>query len=212
MVKITRTPTAPESLSRQTNDCYRAKDVILLLHEDFHGKCYICERDEVQSPEVEHLVAHGGNTVLKYDWNNLFFSCSHCNSVKNQIKYSKNVVDCCTKDPETILEHCFVNNHVSVKPLNTTQEAVTTANLITECFENVNTGIRTLERAVLVKSLSSTMNVFYRTLIEYKQKPSQDVYDELSVMLSRTYKFAGFTRSYIRTNIADYPTLATLIQ
>lgn len=211
MVKVTRTQTSPTSLSKQSNDCYRAPDVVDQLYKDFHGKCYICERDEVQSPEVEHLVAHGGNSALKYDWNNLFFSCSHCNSVKNQKKYSKDVVDCCFKDPEKIIEHSFVNNHVKVVPLNTTLESTITAELITECFENVNTGIRTLERAVLIKSLNSTMNVFYKTLIEYKSNPSQEIYDELSAMLSRTYKFAGFTRAYVRANLTSYPTLATLV-
>jgi len=211
MIKVTRTPTPPTSLARQTNGCYRAPDVVTQLHKDFHGKCYLCERNEVQSPEVEHLIAHGGNSTLKYDWNNLFFSCSHCNSVKNQKKFSQNVIDCCNKDPEKLIEPSFINNHVKVVPLNTTVEAITTAELITECFENVNTGIRTLERKVLINSLNATMNVFYKTLIEYKSNPSQEILDELSTMLSRTYKFAGFTRAYVRANLATYPALANLV-
>ena len=73
------------------------------------------------------------------------------------------------------------------------------------------TNENTLERAVLIKSLNSTMNVFYKTLSEYKSNPSQEIYDELSAMLSRTYKFAGFTRAYVRANLATYPALANLV-
>ena len=58
MVKIERSPIAPASLAIEKakgTDNYRGEDVIQQLHHDFHGKCYLCEIDELQSIQVEHL-------------------------------------------------------------------------------------------------------------------------------------------------------------
>ena len=59
----------------------------------FHGKCYICENKEgISSFQIEHLKPHRENADLKYDWNNLFWSCAHCNNIKNA-KYDP-ILDC----------------------------------------------------------------------------------------------------------------------
>ena len=34
------------------------------------------------SNQIEHLQSHRGNMDLKYDWNNLFWACAHCNNIK----------------------------------------------------------------------------------------------------------------------------------
>lgn len=49
----------------------------------FHRKCYICENKSASSFQIEHLRPHKRNADLKYDWNNLFWSCAHCNNLKN---------------------------------------------------------------------------------------------------------------------------------
>lgn len=146
MIKIARSPAAPASLAvekeKGTNN-YRGEDVIRQLYTDFHGKCYLCEIDNLQSIEVEHLKAHhnGKNRDLMFDWNNLFYSCSHCNSVKNMIQYEDCILDCCRIDPELYLNQGLINGHVKVQALDTSHSAQMTAQLITECFEKSNTGI-----------------------------------------------------------------------
>ncbi len=94
MVKIDRTPTPPPSLAvekTKANGSYKKDDVAEQLASDFRGKCYLCEMDELQSIEVEHLRPHhnGRDRDRMFDWNNLFYSCSHCNSVKNRGIYEK---------------------------------------------------------------------------------------------------------------------------
>lgn len=39
----------------------------------------------LQDPQVEHLLPHknGKYKERKFDWDNLFWSCGHCNGVKN---------------------------------------------------------------------------------------------------------------------------------
>ena len=81
MVKIDRTPTPPPSLAvekTKTNGSYKKDDVVEQLASDFRGKCYLCEMDELQSIEVEHLRPHhnGRGRDRMFDWNNLFYSCS----------------------------------------------------------------------------------------------------------------------------------------
>lgn len=214
MVKINRTPTPPASLARKSGACYREDDVVTQLRNDFNDKCYLCERDEIQSPEVEHLQPHGGNPILKYQWENLFLSCAHCNSVKNVPKYNGMILDCCEDDPESLLDHALVNGIVTVHPLDpatTDPKVIMTAQLLTECFEKTSTGIRKAECEVLKKSLNRTMNTLYRKLGEYKDSQSQETLDLLEGMLSRTYKFAGFTRAYVRAHLDDYPALAPFV-
>lgn len=108
MVKIERSFPAPESLAiekRKVCGDYKMPDVVSRLKEDFHNKCYICELSELQDPQVEHLLPHknGKYPERKFDWENLFWSCGHCNQIKNQKKYEEGIIDCCKCDPELLL-------------------------------------------------------------------------------------------------------------
>jgi len=75
MFFVNRDPQLPNSLSKTIKD-YRTEEVITKLNEMFFGKCYLCEKDNISDIEVEHLIPHKNNENLKYDWNNLFYSCS----------------------------------------------------------------------------------------------------------------------------------------
>ena len=55
------------------------------------------------------------------------------------------------------------------------------------------------------------MTVLYRTLEEYSQSQTVKSERTLRGMLNRNYKFAGFTRTYVRLNLERYPDLAELI-
>ena len=94
MVKVERSFPAPESLAveaAKANGKYDKPDVIERLKKDFHNKCYICEMKDLQDPNVEHLLPHknGKYPERKYDWENLFWSCGHCNGVKQNSKYDE---------------------------------------------------------------------------------------------------------------------------
>ena len=136
-----------------------------------------------------------------FDWNNLFLSCPHCNSVKNQKKYEEHIIDCCKEDPEASIRQELVDSHVVVTAIESTEDAIRTAGLLTECFEKENTGIRILECQTRVNALQTTMTTLYRCLANYKQNPSQRNYRTLRGMLNRSHKFAGFTRTYVRNHI-----------
>lgn len=93
MIKIERSSKIPDSLKekREYNGC----DVVMQLKHDFYDKCYICGIKPVQDPKIEHLLPYknGRYPERKFDWQNLFWSCGHCNSIKNQDKYDENVLN-----------------------------------------------------------------------------------------------------------------------
>lgn len=122
MVKVERSFPAPDSLAeeaKKVNGKYDKPDVIERLKRDFHNKCYICEMKELQDPNVEHLLPHknGKYPERKFGWENLFWSCSHCNGVKNNGKYDNGILDCCKDDPEKVLSFALVNDDVMVTTL-----------------------------------------------------------------------------------------------
>lgn len=87
MVKVERSQPAPESLEiekKKESGSYKLKDVVERLQKDFNDTCYICELKGLQDPEVEHLLPHHNGRYIdrKFDWNNLFWVCGHCNIIK----------------------------------------------------------------------------------------------------------------------------------
>mgnify|MGYP000579775343 FL=1 len=140
MVKVERSFPAPASLAeekKKANGSYSKPDVIERLEKDFHNKCYICELDKLQDPQVEHLRPHfgGKNIERKFDWNNLFWSCSHCNGVKNQRKYDEFIIDCCKLDSEEKIYFKLHDRKIDVTAVKSEDfEAKMTAELVMEVF------------------------------------------------------------------------------
>lgn len=138
MIKIERSSEVPKSLEEKRR--YDGDDVVMRLKHDFHDKCYICGIKPVHDPEIEHLLPHknGRFPERKFNWQNLFWSCGHCNSVKNQAKYDEYVLDCCKRDPEMLKgDSVFVNAKDD-----SDIEAIVTADLVNEVFNKRNTGMR----------------------------------------------------------------------
>lgn len=220
MVKVERTPTPPASLaieSQKAHGNYASEDVMSQLKQDFRSKCYLCELKDLTDIEVEHLRPHYNRKRKErvFDWNNLFYACPHCNSIKNNRIYDEKILDCCTVDPESLLDHIYQDGKVSVRAHEpSTQDEMTlrTAELLEECFEKSNTGIRILQCQERVKRLSETMNALYKTLAALKKNPTSARYlHALQGMISREYRFAGFTRYYVRSHLEEYPQLSAKI-
>ena len=213
MIKVDRNPMPPPSLAaeaQKANGSYNKPDVIRQLKEDFHNKCYICELGELSDPEVEHLRPHHNRKIKErvFDWNNLFYACPHCNNLKKDAKYDDKIIDCCVTGPETVLKQRYEKGHVSVHSLSEEEKAVMTADLIQNCFEKRNTGIREAACQHRVDKLAESMNILYKTLEKHKKYPGAERYRRsLKSSLSRNSIFASFKRDYVRRHIEDYPDL-----
>lgn len=213
MVKIERNPIPPSSLAveaqKATGVCNKP-DVIQRLKEDSHDKCYICELGGLSDPQVEHLRPHHGRKIPErvFDWNNLFYVCPHCNNLKKEERYDDKIIDCCVENPEDMIDQCYENGHVRVHNIASEERAVLTAELIQDCFEKRNTGIREAACQYRIDCLADEMNVLYKTLEKHKKAPELQRYKRsLRATLSRTSIFAAFKRNYVRKHIEDYPDL-----
>lgn len=218
MVKVERTFPAPASLeieSKKASGKYDKPDVIKQLRENFKDKCYICEIKDLQDPEVEHLLPHenGKYPERKFDWNNLFWSCGHCNKVKNQEKYASGIIDCCAEDPEELIFFRLKDGNVEVVAKDKDNEkAILTSTLVYEVFNLKNTGMRIYKSDMRLQELNKEMNILYENLQALKRNPnSRVVMRKLKSLLRRESKFAAFKRNYIRENKKEYGQLLSYI-
>ncbi len=85
MIYFEKSQLAPECLEKEKlkkSGDYKCGCVLERLKTDFKNKCYICESKAPTGINVEHFKSHQGDVDLKFDWNNLFWSCGHCNNTK----------------------------------------------------------------------------------------------------------------------------------
>jgi uncharacterized protein (TIGR02646 family) len=219
MVKVERSYPAPKSLAIEAakkNGSYREPDVINQLERDFHGKCYICELKGLQDPNVEHLLPHknGKYPERKFDWDNLFWSCTHCNGIKNNSKYDDGILDCCKLDPEKYLNFELKEDEVTVTE-NDNSDAIVkrTAMLVQEVFGKQDTGLRTYTTKERLEELQKEMNILYKSLDKYKKNPmSNATLRQLRILLGRESAFAAFKRCYIRNHSSEYPKLQEYVR
>ena len=218
MVKLEHTFPAPASLaieSQKVSGKYDKPDVIEQLKKDSHNKCYICEMKYLQDPVVEHLLPHknGKYPDRKFDWDNLFWSCGHCNGVKNQDKYDEGIIDCCKEDPEELIDFVLKEGRITVMAKDESNElAVITARLIEEVFNIKNTGMRVYKSEMRFKELNKEMNKLFDNLEAIKKNPeSKVILRKLKAMLRRESAFAAFKRNYIKQNSAEYPELISYV-
>ena len=215
MVKVERTFPAPISLEiekQKKSGSYSEPDVIEQLKKDFHNKCYVCELADLQDPQIEHLLPHknGEYPERKFDWNNLFWACGHCNGVKNQKKYDDGILDCCREDPEQLIRFYLNEKDVMVMADSTENpKAMLTAELIQEVFCIRNTGMRVYKSSYRLRMLRMEMNALYDNLEKIKENPeSKVVLRKLKALLRRESAFAAFKRCYVREHLEKYPMLA----
>lgn len=211
MVKVERSFPAPESLAMEkekANGSYTKPDVIQRLSEDFHNKCYICEINNLQDPQVEHLRPHFNGKYIerKFDWKNLFWSCGHCNGVKNQRKYDEHIIDCCASDPEERIYFRFHDGNTDVTAKDSDDyDAQMTAELVTESFNIMNSGMRIYKSDFRFKELTKEMNKLYDALDELVENPnSKFAIKKLQALIRKESRFAAFKRCYIRENKRQY--------
>ncbi|MCI9174917.1 MAG: hypothetical protein HFH49_08225 [Lachnospiraceae bacterium] len=212
MVKIERSFPAPESLAKEAekiNGSYNKPDVVERLRKDFYNKCYICEIKDLQDPNVEHLRPHknGKYPERKFDWENLFWSCGHCNGIKNNGKYDSGILDCCKYDPEQYLCFQILEDDVIISIKDSEDEVLRrTATLVAETFSVRNTGMRIYASAERMRLLQLEMNKLYKQLEKlHNNSCSKVVIRIIGSLLRKESAFAAFKRCYVREHAKEYP-------
>lgn len=172
MVYFEKSQPAPDCLileKAKANGDYKCSNVLERIKIDFKNKCYICEYKEPTAINVEHFRPHEGDKDLKFDWNNLFWSCSHCNNTK--LASYQNILDCTNSshEVENKLKYIFKPfpfETVQIIELDNSEETLRTRDLLNAVY-NGTTKLKTIESANLRNKLLEEIMDFQRLLCEY---------------------------------------------
>ncbi|EHZ7341398.1 TPA: HNH endonuclease [Vibrio vulnificus] len=198
MFKVERPKTAPKGLIKG----YDSADVVKELRQIFHKKCYLCETKNPMSPEVEHFIPKSVNPALERDWDNLFYACRRCNSIKSS---SIDVLLDCTK--EDVFEALTLELPtrkkkpilVHVNKGYESQAANNTKALLEKCYNREESGYQEITRAELRNKLVR----YYGKYFKYSEKLLDEdsgvkekakAADKLERMLQPDYPYSCFWR------------------
>ena len=204
MVKIDKTP-LPEGIRIKAEDDYRGGPVFELLVRDCRNKCYICEDKELTGLNVEHRISHKGDKTLKYDWDNLFISCAHCNNTKSFYIDNTNdvIIDPAKFDPEEYIEIAIstvdgLREKVVINKIKDAESVDITVKLLDYVYNGVSTEIKRLESANLRNKIMREINRFRLYVRGYKEEAELGYGEIIAIEISKGSAFAAFKRNIIR--------------
>jgi uncharacterized protein (TIGR02646 family) len=200
MIRLCKSQLPPDATINSEQD-YRKDIIFNTLSKDCHYKCYICEIKPTVI-NIEHIVPHRSNISLKFDWNNLFIACGHCNSIKNT-KYDE-IINPTKCDPE---EHIVLSieitndfiEQVQVESLKTDNNTRQTAELLGLVYNSDKTDIKKIECSNLRNEhLMPNIRLFYQYIHNYHKEPDSGYADIIRKEIDRSSAFAAFKRKIVR--------------
>lgn len=225
MVNFNKNPVAPPSLAIEkakgsNGGSYQMQDVLDTLEVDFHKKCYLCESRRPTSINVEHFDEHRGDLDKKFDWNNLFYACGHCNSTKNDMfrTGSSNLLNCTdpaqrvdvwltyrtVTDDSTFIKKAVIEINSDFDISAYQVKAGNTVKLLMAIFNGTNGVIRT-------KEAQNLLDVLYDDLIDFKSKLydfqnpnlSQEAHDSIATEIQQELEISSAYTAFKRWIIRD---------
>ncbi|MCJ8162368.1 HNH endonuclease [Acinetobacter zhairhuonensis] len=207
MFKVSK---SPRPIDWTTKD-YKDPVVVKQLKKDFHGKCYICEQKYFPNLNVEHFIPHLDDEKLRLDWDNLYYACSRCNSIKN--KYHSDMLDCCKEDHlvEDWINVYYVNPDDDIQVVNTCPtnhayytKAESSKELIFKSFNNANSGIQEVSKEDLREKIIEVHNdflklrsKFLRKLDDWSDEKKIKKANDIKRRLKSHYAFSAVLRGYL---------------
>ncbi|KZS41924.1 hypothetical protein AWE51_00310 [Aquimarina aggregata] len=212
MIYFEKSQPAPECLEQQKEKSqgdYKCEGVLEKLKADFKNKCYICEFKEPVTINVEHFRPHRGNKDLMFSWDNLFWSCSHCNNTKRD--NFEDMIDCTdiNEDIENrikIIMLPFPKESVRIEALDERLSTNTTVELLNEVF-NGTTKLKTIEASNLRNKVLREILEFQKCLLDYYEEGFEEDDKEYFLAnikrhLKKSSNFTSFKRGIIKENEA----------
>lgn len=206
MFNVDRTSSQPPS-SLAFKRRYDSEDVLLELRNIFFDKCYICECKEPTALNVEHLRPHSGDEAKKFDWNNLYYSCARCNSIKGE-GYS-GIIDCTDSSIDALrsIKHLpprTPGSKIDIEATNQLPATLETAELLDKVYNAVNTANKAITASYLRKKVFKRYNLFLRYLDVYMDELTADEKkSEAREVIGKILKKQGEFSAFIRWLILD---------
>nr|VFJ91608.1 MAG: HNH endonuclease [Candidatus Kentron sp. H]VFJ92687.1 MAG: HNH endonuclease [Candidatus Kentron sp. H]VFJ99482.1 MAG: HNH endonuclease [Candidatus Kentron sp. H] len=207
MVYLEKSQPAPACLAverTKANGDYKCGDVVKRLDEDFKSKCYLCEYKGPTTLNVEHLNPHGGDKDRKFDWNNLFLACGHCNNTKGA--GYEGLLNCTDEKDRVDADiryrfEAFPSPRVEIELVEDNHRTRTTRDLLLAVY-NGTTKQKKLEATYIRDALGDEMARFYESLARYDSTEGDGEKDlltkEIREHLDSASAFTAFKRWAVR--------------
>lgn len=199
MFNVVRNEPAPASLAGEIK--YDSEDVWRALNKVFHKKCYICETSEPQDINVEHFVPHQGDEALKFDWNNLYFSCGRCNNIK-LAEYDA-LIDCCDPNIDVVraVKHLPPSTpyarHLLIQGRDDDDKTKLTAELLDKVFNSEHTPNKAVSASFLRRKVFDQYNLLLTQLKKYYDpvalpEEKENAVDRIKLLLKASSPYSAF--------------------
>ncbi|MGV8870599.1 MAG: hypothetical protein ACOH2S_27135 [Janthinobacterium svalbardensis] len=207
MFNVTRNPVAPLSLANKKS--WRGVDVLREITNIFHNKCYLCEEKAITCINVEHLRPHLGELDKKFDWNNLYYSCSRCNNIKSDIY--NNILDCAAPDVDVFKRIKMIPPHspngkfIEIRAMSDDQETLQTVQLLNEIYNGNDTANKGIASENLRRKVFRSYNKLYPHMCvlcddEETGEKKKEATEKIKVLMSNKQEFSAFLRWVILTD------------
>jgi hypothetical protein len=182
VIRYHRIPIGTTELMRQSrlaSGSYNTPEVCAGLETMFYNKCYLCEMKPVLPIDIDHLLPHRGNADVgrKFDWNNLFLSCTRCNRIKNDLEPILDPTDS-SKQVLSMVKYAVSTAELNFSIQTLAQvgstEAINTANLLNQIFSG-NTDRQKWESRNLRESILSEVKELNRHLQRFRSASASDI-------------------------------------
>ncbi len=205
MYNVDRSFPEPQSLKTEkikVSGKYNSEDVLERLVEDFFNKCYLCEEKEISGINVEHLKPHKGDIDKKFQWENLFLVCPHCNNTK--LGNEDEILDCTNPSHKIYdwIEYKFTSfpkTKVELKIINNIDIVNNTVTLLDKIY-NGSTVNKKFEADNIKKKIMREIQSFENLIFEYVYNSKKELVEEIKEKLSRKSAFSAFKRWIIKNN------------
>ena len=199
MIKVFKKTTPPESLTAQKK--YDSEEVKQQLIADHQGKCYLCERVLTTDFQVEHLHSQEHFPEEKYNWHNLFLSCSYCNGKKSNLL--DNILNPAQEPIESLItqELDYLNKKAVFKQVNTpaSTEVQQTLSLLERIFNGTHK-MRKIKEERFFEDFLSKMNAFQKAINNFLMADNKQTRLVLQEELTINREFLGFKYWIIQNN------------
>src|SRR5690606_29358077 len=200
-------PVCLEVEKAKANGDYKCDNVLEKIKTDFKNKYYICNYKEPVTINVEHFRPHKGDKNLKFQWENLLWSCGHCNNIK--LDNYDDIIDCTVIDEDIenrikIMMRPYPKETVFIEALDQNQSTISTSELLNAVF-NGTTKLKTIEASNLRNKVLEDISEFQQYLINY-YKDGFEPEDKANFLanikrhLKKSSNFTAFKRWIIREN------------
>lgn len=199
MIKVFKKSISPESLTAQKK--YDSEEVKQQLIADHQGKCYLCERVLTTDFQVEHLHSQEHFPEEKYDWHNLFLSCSYCNGKKSNL--FDDILNPAQEPIESLItqELDYLNKKAVFKQVNTpaSTEVQQTLSLLERIFNGTHK-MRKIKEERFFEDFLSKMNAFQKAINNFLMVDNDQTMLALQEELTTDREFLGFKYWIIQSN------------